>query len=78
VIYESEDSREPVDATFATGTFGNEGATLVLLDGSFEIRSATGARLFPRSSPSDDSPPGTTAAPTTVAATAATAAATGP
>ncbi len=66
VIYESEDSREPVDATYATGTFGNEGATLVLLDGGFEIRSASGARLFPRSSQSNDSPaPTTTTEPTT-------------
>ena len=46
VIYESEDTEAPADATYATRTQGNSGAYLVLLDGGFEIRSANDVRLF--------------------------------
>ena len=59
VIYESEDTRVDTDATYATQTQGNQGATLVLLDGSFEIRSESGRRLFPRAPQRDEAPPPT-------------------
>ena len=48
VIYNSESAPRTEDATFATGTFGNRGATLVLLTGRFEIRSEAGETLYPR------------------------------
>jgi len=51
VIYESEDTEMPADATYATRTQGNSGAYLILLDGRFEIRSANDVRLFTSSFP---------------------------
>ena len=72
VIYESEGSQAPTDATFATGTQGNRDAYLILLEGSFEIRSESDVRLFPRPFQRSEEPATTTAPETTVATTADT------
>lgn len=67
VIYESENSREAADATYATVTQGNRGAHLILLDGDFEIRSANDVRLFPPAFRNDA--PSTTTDPTPTSVT---------